>query len=103
MYWSPPAASSRGAPAEVLWKYEADRQFRCAVEREFEIIGEALGRLKREDESLAAKIDQLPKIVGFRNRIIHGYDSIDDASVRGIASDHLPKLADEIELLLKEV
>ena len=64
--------------------YEADRQFRRAVEREFEIIGEALSRLSRADEETAAKISELPRIVGFRNRIIHGYDTIDDATVWGI-------------------
>ena len=80
--------------------YEADRQFRRAVEREFEIIGEALSRLHRADEGTAAKISELPRIVGFRNRIIHGYDTIDDATVWGIASDHLPKLIAEVESLI---
>ena len=79
--------------------YEADRQFRRAVEREFEIIGEALSRLHRADEETAAKISELPRIVGFRNRIIHGYDTIDDATVWGIVVDHLPKLVAEVESL----
>lgn len=63
--------------------YESDRQFRRAVEREFEIIGEALGRLSIADAALAERIDELPRIVGFRNRIIHGYDTIDNATVWG--------------------
>lgn len=62
-------------------EYESDRQFRRAVEREFEIIGEALNQLSHEDPATAAHIRQLPRIVGFRNRIIHGYDTIDDATV----------------------
>lgn len=83
-------------------EYEADRQFRRAVEREFEIIGEALSRLSQKDGETAGRIHELPRIVGFRNRIIHGYDDIDDATVWGIAADHLPKLVAEVELLLRE-
>jgi uncharacterized protein with HEPN domain len=52
--------------------YESDRQFRRAVEREFEIIGEALNRLAGLDEQTAGRIDELARIVAFRNRIIHG-------------------------------
>lgn len=81
-------------------EYEADRQFRRAVEREFEIIGEALSRLHRTDDEIAARISDLSRIVGFRNRIIHGYDAIDDATVWGVAIDHLPKLVAEVEVLL---
>jgi len=61
--------------------YEQDRQFRRPVEREFEIIGEALGRLSLADPAVAARIGELHRIIAFRNRIIHGYDAIDDAAV----------------------
>ncbi len=80
--------------------YEADRQFRKAVEREFEVIGEALGRLAAADSEVAARIGHLPPIVGFRNRIIHGYDAIDDATVWGVIASHLPALVAEVEALL---
>jgi uncharacterized protein with HEPN domain len=60
--------------------YEADRQFRRAVEREFEIIGEALNRLDHDDPETAGRIPELRRIVGFRNRIIHGYDAVDNPS-----------------------
>ncbi len=82
--------------------YGADRQFRRAVEREFEIIGEPLNRLTRADPAIADRLDELPRIVGFRNRIIHGYDTVDDATVWGIVQDHLPKLVDEVQSLLRE-
>ena len=81
-------------------EYEAERQFRRAVEREFEIIGEALNRLLRDDPATAARIGQLSRIVGFRNRIVHGYDTVDDATVWGIASRDLPQLLAEVETLL---
>jgi len=64
--------------------YGADRQFRRAVEREFEIIGEALGRLERSDAAIAERIKESPRIISFRNRIIHGYDTVDDATMWGI-------------------
>ncbi len=83
-------------------EYEADRQFRRAVEREFEIIGEARNQLSHEDADAAEQIHQLHRIVGFRNRIIHGYDAIDDATVWGVIEGHLPTLLTEIEALLKE-
>lgn len=70
-----------------------------AVEREFEIIGEALNRLSIHDPDLAAKITELPRIVGFRNRIIHGYDTVDDAMVWGVIEAHLPRLPEEVELV----
>ncbi len=77
--------------------YEKDRQFRRAVEREFEIIGEALNRLSQADPDVAARIMELPRIVGFRNRIIHGYDTVDDATVWGVIEGHLPRLMEEVE------
>lgn len=76
--------------------YEKDRQFRRAVEREFEIIGEALKRLSQADPEVAERITELPRIVGFRNRIIHGYDTVDDAMVWGVIESHLPRLLEEI-------
>jgi uncharacterized protein with HEPN domain len=83
-------------------EYEKDRQFRKAVEREFEVIGEALNRLAQADPATAAQIYQLKRIVGFRNRIIHGYDAVDDATVWGVAESHLPRLLAEVESLLRE-
>ena len=83
-------------------EYENDRQLRRAIEREFEIIGEALNRLLRLDGTTAANISQLSRIVGFRNRIIHGYDTVDDATVWGIIGRHLPQLLAEVERLLQE-
>ncbi len=83
-------------------EYETNRQFRKAVEREFEIIGEALSRLTQVDPATATRIEDLNRIVGFRNRIIHGYDAVDDATVWGVAESHLPRLLAEVESLLRE-
>jgi len=78
----------------------ADRFFRRAVEREFEIIGEALKRIDRLDPPTAARISELRRIVDFRNRIIHGYDTVDDAVVWGIVEKRLPLLIKDVVGLL---
>jgi uncharacterized protein with HEPN domain len=83
-----------------LADYSADRFFRRAVEREFEIIGEALNRIDRVDPATAARISELRRIVDFRNRIIHGYDTVDDAVVWGIVEKYLPLLMKEVADML---
>jgi uncharacterized protein with HEPN domain len=83
-------------------QYTADRWFRRAVEREFEIIGEALNRLDRLAPVVAARVTSLRHIVDFRNRIIHGYDSVDDVIVWRTVQHHLPMLKAEVESLLGE-
>ena len=60
-----------------LADYERDRLLRSAVERNFEIIGEALNRIRQNDPALAGRIPENRAIIGFRNLLIHGYDSID--------------------------
>jgi uncharacterized protein with HEPN domain len=72
------------------------------VEREFEIIGEALNRLAQTDPGTASRIADLNRIVVFRNRIIHAYDAVDDATVWGVVGSHLPKLISEVEALLTD-
>jgi uncharacterized protein with HEPN domain len=72
------------------------------VEREFEIIGEALNRLDRLAPATAAQITSLRRIVDFRNRIIHGYDSVDDIIVWRTTQQHLPVLKSEVDTLLRE-
>jgi len=75
---------------KTLSEYSADRFFRRAVAREFEIIGEALRRIEQRDPPTAAGISELRRIIDFRNRIIHGYDTVDDAVVWGVIEKHLP-------------
>jgi uncharacterized protein with HEPN domain len=80
--------------------YQDDRLFRRAIKREFEIIGEALKRVRDNDEPVFDGIAHAGSIVGFRNRLVHGYDSIDDAVVWGIISGHLPLLLSDVEAML---
>jgi len=64
-----------------------------ALERQFEIIGEAIFRLDRIDhQNLAIKIPEYPKIIGFRNVIAHGYDIIDYDVLWDFAKERVPEL-----------
>ncbi len=79
--------------------YIEDKMLRRAVEREFEIIGEAMNRIDRLDSSI--NISSKYQIINMRNRVIHGYDKIDNEIIWGTIVRHLPKLKQEIEALLK--
>jgi uncharacterized protein with HEPN domain len=78
--------------------YLADKMLRRAVEREFEIIGEALNRIDKLDSNL--NISAKRQIINMRNRVIHGYDKIDNEIIWGTIIRHLPTLKIEIEYLL---
>ena len=71
-----------------------------AVERDFEIIGEALNRIKKIDERLLRKVSEHDRIIGFRNILIHGYDVVDEMIVWKAISNHLPILVKEIKEIL---
>jgi uncharacterized protein with HEPN domain len=80
--------------------YKNDLRTRRAVERNIEIIGEALSRIISKDPEL--DISNARKIVDTRNRIIHGYDSVSDEIIWGIVVNHIPILYTEIKGLLEE-
>jgi uncharacterized protein with HEPN domain len=82
--------------------FDSDLLLRSAVERQFEILGEALNRLDRLDAALAARIPDLRQIVAFRNILIHGYAVIDRARVWRAVQDDLPPLRATLEDLLAE-
>jgi uncharacterized protein with HEPN domain len=77
-----------------------DEMLRAAVERQFEIIGEALSGLKRVDPAAAAAIPDLARIIAFRNILIHGYASVDDRLVWGVVESDLPALRSALDRLL---
>lgn len=83
--------------------YETDVLLRSAVERQFEIVGEALNKLHQADAALAAEIADLPRIVAFRNVLIHGYATIDDRLVWEIATERTALLAETLGRLLGDV
>jgi uncharacterized protein with HEPN domain len=80
-----------------------DIVLRSAVERQFEIVGEALARLARVDEKTAQLIPDLRRIIAFRNILVHGYAEIDHSRVWLVVEKHLPKLRDTLgELLARD-
>ncbi len=86
-----------GAP-KVFDSYSNDTKTKRAVERNIEIIGEAINRIIKKDENFG--IENAQKIVGTRNRIAHGYDKISDDLIWSILINHLPKLKDEINSMM---
>lgn len=80
--------------------FKKDLRTKRAIERNIEIIGEAMSRILKEDTTII--ISNSRKLVDVRNRIIHGYDSVSDEIIWGIVTKHLPVLQKEIEVLLGE-
>ena len=80
--------------------YQNDLKTRRAVERNIEIIGEAMNRIVHRNEEII--ISNSRKIVDVRNRIIYGYDTVSDEIIWGIIIKYLPLLQAEVELLLNE-
>jgi len=83
--------------------YEAyinDIRLRRAIERNLEIIGEAMSRILKEEPDF--RIENARRIIGLRNQIIHGYDSISDENIWSIVINHLPNLKSEIENLINK-
>jgi len=82
--------------------YERDRLLRSAVERQFEIIGEALNKAGTVEPSLASQIPEFQRIIGLRNRLIHGYDNVDDEILWDVVQSKLAPLKARIDSVLGE-
>lgn len=80
--------------------YQKNILLKRAIERDLEIIGEAVNRIRKQDENFP--IENAKRIIGLRNQIIHAYDSISDENIWAILIKHLPILKKEITELIKE-
>lgn len=83
--------------------YAANQMAQAAVERKFEIIGEALNQLSKLDAALAASIPDLPQIVAFRNQLIHSYATVAVSAVWNVTQYELPPLIGAVQTLLNEL
>ncbi|MBC7595774.1 MAG: DUF86 domain-containing protein [Kineosporiaceae bacterium] len=84
------------------WRnFEGDPMLRSAVERQFQIIGDALNKLRRVDPDTAAQIPDLARIIAFRNVLVHGYATIDNELVWEVATSRLPDLSAILRTLLE--
>ncbi|HUQ59611.1 DUF86 domain-containing protein [Lentzea sp.] len=95
--------------AELLAEFSSGKSFtgylgdampRSAVERQFEIIGEALNNLSKVSPELAAAVPDLRRVVAFRNILVHGYASVDDALVWQVLTEKRPRLEEHLRQLL---
>ena len=77
--------------------YQEDLKTQSAIERQLAIIGEALNKLKQVESDLFIEHDK--QIIGVRNRLVHAYESIDNAIVWVFVKRHLHELKLEIEQL----
>lgn len=71
-----------------------------AVERDLEIIGEAINRIIKKNKTYEDKITNAKAIIGLRNQVIHAYDNISDENIWSILINHVPKLKAEIQKLI---
>ena len=81
-------------------RYQNDAMLRAAVEREFEIIGEALAQLAKHHPALVAHISEFRRIIAFRNILVHLYPDVDEQLVWDVVETKLPVLRREVGVLL---
>ena len=80
--------------------YLQNKMIRRSVEREVEIIGEAVNRLLKINPQI--EISAASKIVDQRNLVIHAYDSVNNEMIWSVVVKHLPLLKNEVEHILSE-
>ena len=83
--------------------YAGNEIVRAAVERKFEIIGEALHHLAKRDPALARRIPDFRDIISFRNLLIHGYAVVNQDEVWDAVQTSLPRLREAVAALLEEL
>ncbi len=88
-----------GIPKDIN-QYKTNTILKRAVERDLEIIGEAVSRILKQDEDFP--IENANRIVGLRNQIIHAYNNISDENIWAILTKHVPLLKSEIDKLIDD-
>lgn len=81
--------------------YKKDRAFRSALERELQIVGEAMMHLDNDFPDVAEKIAEHRSIIGFRHVLVHGYDMLNPATVWNVVETKLQTLYQQVGNLLK--
>jgi len=96
-------AIGRYSAGKSIEEFLSDDMLRSAVERQFEIIGEALAQLAKIDSQLVSRIPDAGNAIGFRNVLIHGYAKIDSGIVWEAVTKSLPRLRASVDSMLNEV
>ena len=81
-------------------EYVADLKTRSAVERQLEIAGEAVSQMLKYFPEMQADLSEGPRVIAFRNYLIHAYATVSNQVVWGILQSNLPELAAKVEELL---
>ncbi|MFN3811841.1 MAG: DUF86 domain-containing protein [Roseateles asaccharophilus] len=92
--------AGRFVQGKTFADYLQDELLRSAVERQVEVVGEALGQLRKVDPTTAATIADLPQAVGLRNVLVHAYATVNDKLVWGVVEQHLAPLCERLKALL---
>ena len=82
--------------------YASDVLLRSAVERQFEVAGEAMTVLRKSDPATAARVPNAYKMVGMRNILIHGYAQVNNLTVWSAATTDLDEVIAAVADLLSE-
>ncbi|MFC2110554.1 DUF86 domain-containing protein [Bacteroidota bacterium] len=85
-----------------FFEYRKNTMLKRAIERDLEIIGEAVNRILKKDPSFENNISDAKAIIGLRNQVIHAYDSISDENIWSIIINHVPKLKTEVTKIIRE-
>lgn len=80
--------------------YFADDLLASAVERQLTIIGEAVTKIARTDASVAAEVGDFPRIIAFRNQLVHNYPDIETDAVWLIIQREIPLLLERVQAIL---
>jgi uncharacterized protein with HEPN domain len=84
---------------KTLHDFQDDRGLQLIVERELEIIGEALSRLRRDHPDLADQIHDADKIIGMRNVLAHGYDILEHEILWDVVENKIAALKRDAEIM----
>jgi uncharacterized protein with HEPN domain len=85
-----------------FFEYKKNVMLKRAVERDLEIVGEAVNRILKRDETFIKEISNSRSIISLRNQVIHAYDNVSDENIWSILITHLPKLKTEIDSLIEK-
>lgn len=85
-----------------FFQYQNNTMLKRAVERNLAIIGEAVNKIIKKDDSYLNEISGAKSIIGLRNQVIHAYDNVSDENIWSVLINHLPKLKIEIKLLINK-
>jgi len=80
--------------------YLESKLLRSGVERQFEVLGEAFNRIDLIDPLFRDNVPEMGAVIGMRNRIIHGYDAVDDSIIWDAVQRHVPRLIAVLEKLI---